>query len=368
MTEPINATDPEGWNDVELTGDPFLVLGRRRGRKIECYRLDLHEDLFDDLRVVCDQARQLALTTRSRPYEPNAELEGGEEHFDLAVHALPDRNGPALDSPAKPSRSDPGTVGSGPARVNPSRGLKPEGQGSAEQEGASEAEESTLVTSLRRPDQLHKLTRPEFDDMRILLYAVCWQQSDGTWVAFVRKTNPRQVFHPGRRWCQYSETLKRVQNAPSFVYDDQIDAIIKADRIAGFSASTMKNLFNDVGLAMTEVPAYVSAAAERIEETLPLSGQSQSALLALGQRRQSIAVRLYALGARLDELASEAALTTERYQEVIGDDEEAAKLIVNGEFDFDEEGALVFLDVIEGRYFDDDWTGIPRRADRWSRR
>jgi hypothetical protein len=37
-------------------------------------------------------------------------------------------------------------------------------------------------------------------------------------------------------------------------------------------------------------------------------------------------------------------------------------------FSFGEDEVSTFLDALEGRYFEDDWTGEPRRADRFSTR
>lgn len=39
------------WNGVDLAGEPRFLLGRRKSSKtIEVRRVDVHQDLFDDLR------------------------------------------------------------------------------------------------------------------------------------------------------------------------------------------------------------------------------------------------------------------------------------------------------------------------------
>ena len=108
--------------------------------------------------------------------------------------------------------------------------------------------------------------------------------------------------------------------------------------------------------------------ARLLAEYIPMSDRCVESLQTLGKRRQSIATRLYGLSARLQELQGANALTKERFKEIVKDDPRALAIIENDRFDFDEEGGNIFLDVIEGRYFDDGWTGNHRRADRYSAR
>jgi hypothetical protein len=123
---------------------------------------------------------------------------------------------------------------------------------------------STLLESLRNPGSLDVISRADFLNFGPLFYGISWQQPDLTWVTFVRKTNPRLLFKPGRRWCQYGDTLKRVSEDPTFVFDDDIDVIVGPSGVIGFSASALKNLFTDLHLAQGEVPRYVLAASATI--------------------------------------------------------------------------------------------------------
>lgn len=74
------------WTDIDLSGDPRLVVGRRsRPKRLEAERVDLHEDTFPVLREIAGAALGSLDGTTPRPYEPFAELEIGEEHFELDV-------------------------------------------------------------------------------------------------------------------------------------------------------------------------------------------------------------------------------------------------------------------------------------------
>jgi hypothetical protein len=63
-------------------------------------------------------------------------------------------------------------------------------------------------------------------------------------------------------------------------------------------------------------------------------------------------------------------LSIDPVRQVLENHEVAFEDLINedGEFIFEEPYAPVFLDVIEGRWFEDDWTGERRRADRFSQR
>jgi hypothetical protein len=354
----MSATSPpldHDWQAVDLSGDPHLVLGRRKGRGIEAARLDVHIDLFADMREACLSALQTIATTRGRAYEPNAQIETGEEHFLFSVADL------ASLIPQPSSETN--------AKVDDGLNELAESAESNVRDASPAAFYPALLGCLRDPGSLNLLTRSDFFRFTPLFYAIMWQQSDDKWVSFIRKTNPRQFFKAGRRWCQYSDALKRVPTEPTFVLEQQVDVVVNAGIIVSFSGSVIKTLFSDLRLVHAEVPSYVHAASETIREHVPLTEQSIESLNAAGKKLQSVATRLYGLSTRLNELKEHGTLTSDRYREIARDDERALGVLDSaGRFDFDEDGAMIFLDIIEGRYFEDDWTGSPRRADRFSQR
>ncbi len=344
------------WASIGLSGDPHIVLGRRVGDGIAAARIDVHEDLHNQIREVCRNAIGRVSSTARRVYEPSAELEAGEEHFVLTVQQLQHLVG---------NSRNPGS-GRDASETDDS---DEEATMSPVVENAEGDEEPALIECLRNPVAHQLATRAEFRGFHPFFYAMCWQVRDGTWISFIRKTNPQQFFKAGRVWCQYADTLKRIEIQPTFALDPQVDVIVHGDRVVSFSRSALDFLFTDVRLAQSGVRTQVGEISEAISDNIPLSEQSMQALVAAGRRRKSVANRIYGLSARLRELQESETLTTERYREIAAGDEAALRLLGSDDrLDFDEAGAVTFLDVIEGRYFEDDWTGSPRRADRFSSR
>jgi hypothetical protein len=350
-----SASNRLNWRAVDLSGDPHIILGRREKGGIEAVRLDIHEDLHATVRQVCSAAIQHINHTESREYEPHAALEAGEQHFILTTERLKNL---AL-----------GLDGASNGSQQSGKSARDSGEVQELKHLDATAEDPALITCLANPP-VHRLAeREEFLTFDPFFYAIAWQQSSGSWVSFIRKTNPQQFFKVGRIWCQYTNTLKQVQTQPTFALDSQIDVVLAGNNLAGFSVSALNFLFTDVRLVQTGVPTQVAEISQAISETIPLSNQSIESLIALGKKFKSVANRLYGLSARLRELQEHDSLTTERYREIAKNDDQALSLLgLDGQLDFDEAGAHIFLDVIEGRYFEDDWTGSPRRADRYSRR
>lgn len=344
MTEHKDQT----WSNIDLSGDPHLVLGKRRGRGITAVRVNLHANLHGPMRTVCQKAIYDTQTTRPRAFDSNAALEGGEEHFRLTVDDV--------------------------HRLN--EGIDPGAQGQERQSATlvesgapPDREDFALVGCLRDPAAHPLVKSSEFKEFQPFFYAVCFQLKDGSWISFLRKTNPQQFFRLGRLWCQYGNALKQTDQQPTFALDPAIDVIMCGDNLAGFSENAMKFLFTDAKLARSAVPDQVELLRQAIEGELPLSNKSISSLISAGARRNTIATRIYGLRARLDEVQELGPLDVSRFRKIAGGDEDVLGLINEGdELDFDEEHAETFLDFIEGRYFADDWTGTDRRADRWSKR
>ncbi len=344
------------WASTDLSGDPHIVLGRRSRGGITAARIDVHEDLHEQVREVCRDAIQKAGETTRRVYEPNAALEAGEEHFALTIQQLQQR--------VRSFRNlSPGRATSATDDLDEEMAMSP---AAADAEGG---EDPALIACLRNPVAHRLATRQEFQGFNPFFYAVCWQLRDRTWISFIRKTNPQQFFKVGRVFCQYADTLKRIDTQPTFALDPQVDVISHGDHLLSFSGSALNLLFTDIRLVQSGVPAHVDEISEAISDNMPLTEQSMQALVSAGVRLKSVAIRIYGLSTRLRELQESGTLTTERYREIAAGDEKALRLLgSDDQLDFDEAGAHTFLDVIEGRYFEDDWTGSPRRADRFSSR
>jgi hypothetical protein len=327
------------WQDVQTDGDPHLILGRRQGkREIEAVLVELHEDLFAEVRGICEQALAKLTNTKPRTYEPNAEVDRDAHHFVLRLDALPDQPAPPRSRSAGKDAPD--------ADDNPDR-------------------TAALVKTLRNPGSLQPVDATRLSDFTAIFYSLAYQQDDDTWAHFITKVNPRRVLKRGRIWTQFGDMLRRSE-APALVLEPNVDVILTSTILAGFGATAIKNLFTDVHLVMRDVPVYVENIAEALGGTMPFSTAAKEALLAHVGRKVSVAARLYRLQERIPSLD----LKPDRVREIlIGHGIDPDRLVGrDGDFSFDETGASDFLDVVEGRFFEDDFTGEPRRADRFSTR
>lgn len=326
--------------EVTFNGTPHLVLGRRRGRRdMEAVRVVLHEDLHESLWELCVNALGRTQTGRVRSYEPNAELELGEEYFLLDLDEIPEQ----------------------PQSSSSTRGA------SQAIEDGNQDRTAALLRVLRDVGVLEILDPRQLPGFAtVLFYSIAWQQPDDSWVHFIRKANPRLIFKPGLNWLGFGDTLKKIAD-PAMVIDDLVDMILTADHLAAFSGQHLKTLFTDVHIVLRDVPKYVETVANILDsESIGITDDAKSALLAAAKDRVSFAGRLYRLQERLLEIKLDLEnlgrildLHTIDIEDLVDD---------QGRLHFDKQQAELFLDVLDGRLFKDDWTGELRRADRYSRR
>ncbi|MEZ7127746.1 hypothetical protein ACBR40_20660 [Nonomuraea sp. AD125B] len=330
---------PRAFDEITLDGTPYLVLGRRAGQRgMQAKKIIINEALHDPLWELSLNALERVRASNSRPYEPNAELER-EEFFLLDLDEIPEQ-------PEKlPSRR----------------------KSDLPAEDHNEDRTAALIRALRDVGVLDTLAPYELPHFPTpIFYSIAWQQANDTWVHFIRKTNPRVVFKPGLRWFGYGDTLKKIED-PAMVIDDRVDMILTSDHLAAFNGLHLKTLFTDVHIVLQDVPKYVETIAKVLdEESIGITGDARAALLAASKRRVSFAARIFHLQERLPEIG----LNLDRLGTVLDRHAIDVSSLLDGEgrLHFGEEQAGLFLDVLDGRYFKDDWTDEPRRADRYSRR
>ena len=325
---------PTTWEAIDLSGDPRFVAGwRSGGKRLDAHRFKLHNEVFPTLRDLCTPALDFAKEAQGRPFEPFAGLEEGEQYSVQDISALPPRP-PTKQSPAAES-------------------------------GTSEQDTADLVRLIRVGDALDEATREDMDERRYSFYAICWPMQS-TMIGFVSKSSPIATLQPGVRYFQYGETLKTAER-PDLALREGADLIVAVDEIAIIRPFAFTTLLGDVGVSFQSVPDDVKKIRDALSSSIPLSSSACDVLTAKAQHLSSLARRLRLLPQRLEALGK---LDTKKVRASMkrhGVDP-GELLNTNGQFTFPPEGVEVFLDVIEGRYFEDDLGDESRRADRYSRR
>lgn len=308
------------WSDIQLAEDPRLLIGSRsRPRHLDAARVELHVDTFQTLRSIASSALATLSSTVGRDYEPFAELEEGEEHF------VADVNTP------EPGDDDSATA--------------------------------DILHLLRAVDDLSTLDARNLVDQRSLFYALCWPAPGGG-TAFVKKTDPARAVRNSRSFI-FRDALRRTDN-PNMILSDSTDFVVCNGTAGILRPTPFRQLFSDIDVALSEVPRYVSAVRLALRGSIPLSDDATETLERVVAQRPSFALRLRRLSVRLTEIQ----LTRETLLEAATRHLDDAGALINdsGELEFDQASVAVFLDLAEGRLFEDDFSGQHRRADRFSSR
>jgi hypothetical protein len=182
-------------------------------------------------------------------------------------------------------------------------------------------------------------------------------------IAFVRQYNPQRGFDPGRLLGVYGDTLKRI-NDPVFNFDLQFDVVVAHDEVAVLKATAFQRVFADVNVVASEVPAHVETLQSALN--VVVSPVSTIVLTASCQDRLRMASRLKKL-ARQPHLTL---VTPESIRAALQRHEFAPDRLGSGDdialTTLDD--VRVFLDVLEKRYYEEDFTGDHMRADNASPR
>ena len=306
------------WTRIDLIGDPRLAVGRRpRARHLEAERVDLHQDTFPVLRDIAGAALEALENTTRRSYEPYAELEIGEEHFelDLADDATPDE--PVAD----------------------------------------------LTQIVRVVDDLPNVDARNLSDQNNLFYAICWP-SDAGGTGFVTKADPARAVRHGR-FFQYRDALRAI-DTPDLILSDSTDFVIHEGWRGILKPTSFRLLFADIDIALRDVPKYVATIKLALATSVPLTDAAAVALEAVVSRRPSFAARLRRLSGRLGQVPI--SVESARAAAMRHLDDPDLLLNAEGRLEFGENEVAVVLDLLEGRLFEDDFSGERRRADRYSTR
>jgi hypothetical protein len=182
-------------------------------------------------------------------------------------------------------------------------------------------------------------------------------------IAFVRQWNPQRGFSPGRLLLAYQDTLSRVDD-PLFNFDMTFDLVVAPDEIVVLSTTAFNRVFADLDLLGAQVPDQATQLNTDLGKKLSATGLEF--LTTTCQSRPRLAQRLRRV-AQAAHLASvtEDSLSDALERHGLGRDRFGSGPEVELQSTDD---VVVFLDMLEQLYFEADFTGEPRRADRYSTR
>lgn len=315
------------WPDLNFEEDPRLIIGYRKPNgKIECYRIRLHEDTFNEFREIATSTISRLDTKQPRPYEKFGALEE-DEYFILDNSSIPNK-------PAQKQRNDPGTE-----------------------------EIASALAMVADTDRHPKLSSDAIrSPLKMNLYMISYPIGS-SYIGFVRQTNPQRSISPGYRYFQYGDNLKRI-NKPDFVFDNWIDLIIGPEKVVILSDTVVQMLFRDVELVMESVVENMTVVVDAFQDQLPLAPQGIEVLRNFCDRGPRNAKRLYDL---VHDRLTDLNLDSENIIQALSK-HGLDHLMSNGELNLTDESVPSFFDFIEGRLYHDDHTHEPRRADRYSKR
>lgn len=320
------------WPEIDFDADPrFILGGRGNDRVLWAQRIDVKANTKSTLSDICQREWAKLRETERRVYEPYAALERGEQHFALEIGDLPD--------PVRRRRLEENAVDD------------------------REPVTARLVELVRNVDTLDPLGADDLEGYRYIFYGICFPTSDGDRVGFVKKSNPRASLGPKRHFMHLDDRLELVET-PDIALDDDIDVFVTPMFVATTNGNAFKDLLNDVQVALQAVPANVKAIRRKLSKKVPLTAGAATALEEAARKKVSYARRLHLLPSRIDAVElNPVNIRAECKRHAI-----ASLVDKNGRFDFDTTAAGLFLDLVEGRYFEDTLGNERRRADRFSRR
>jgi hypothetical protein len=310
----------------------MLVGWRESHQRLNALRVKLHQEVYRDLAELCRPAVSRIQDYKERPYENFAALDD-QEYFWYEHMKLPKR---------PPSRkSDEG-----------------------DSEAATEDETADLVRLVKSVDALVEATRDELGESGYSFYAICWPHRRAK-IGFVSRLNPMSTLRPGYRYFRYGDAMNSVEH-PDFALREGADLVVGSEGTAILTNFAFESLLGDVGVTFQDVKRDMALLRRALSKSIKLTVKAEHALQAEASRTRTNAKRLRLLPERLKLIT----LTPRKLRMSLAAHKINPALVLdnNNEFSFDQKGVEVFLDAIEGRYFEDDLGGEKRRADRYSKR
>ncbi|MGY1603101.1 hypothetical protein [Geodermatophilus sp. SYSU D00815] len=308
--------------------DPRLIVGWRAEKgSLAARRVPLDRSVVEDLRAIATDTVQLLASSEARSYEPHAKLEQREEHFTVPITDLPTKPGEQADDDGDPS----------PATA-------------------------ALLHITSAPDELEPVSPDALEDRTYLFYGLVFDDVDSKPVVLLKKADPVRAARQGRVALLGRNVLHRA-DPPTLTLAHDIDIVATATHLLVLRKSAFDTILNDVRIAMQDVDTNVERTATALRTAVRLNEKAEASLAAFAHRRPSYAVRLRLLPDRLNGIS---VTPDEVRARLIAMGNQPGDLLDGDEFSFPQNRVPLFLDLLEGRHFDDEWTGQRMRADRMS--
>ncbi len=333
-------SSPTKWGDVKLGKGVRLLLGWRDDEgDLDATPVQLSSDAAEEFRRTCIAFLKGIGSYERRQYDGEAALDD-EEYF-----AVP------LAHEEEEDEADGEDTNDGDAQGGL---LFPEETVAA----------STLVTLVREAfERDDALTRDELNGTWLFFVVVTEQSGASQPVGFVRQFNPNRGYSPGKFLTTYADKLKPVTD-PVLNFDFSFDVVIGSGELAVFRTTGFERVFSDLNVAATKVPEHTDQIADAVGV-----GISQESILylkaACGVRpRYAKRLRKIAQSKHLPKISSEAFKKALKRHGLPEDRFGSGKdLKISDPADIGP-----FLDLLEQRYYETDFTDEHKRADRSSAR
>jgi len=327
---------PKDWAALKLGNGVRLLLGWRDGRRdLDARPVRISTDIATAMIAACRRSLDGVATLDRRIYSGIPALEH-DQYLSLTITA-----------------SDAGTPDNNANDQLQTEGMLPE-------EAAATGQLLQVVDGAFEADDW--LTKDELAGGSWLFYVVVVDLDDDGAIAFVRKYNPQRGLKAGRlQVAARGNTLTRFDH-PLFNFDFDFDLIIAPDEIAIFNVTAFNSVFADIELAKIHVSEHVATMTTGL--ALNLTSTAEALLRKECETRVSLANRVRRL-AHLNYLGSVTRATLrdalDRHQMPRDRLGSAQKVRLATRADVE-----VFFDLVEGLYYEADFTGEGRRADRFS--
>lgn len=302
-----------------LNKDPGLIIGWRDApRSLQAGTVPLDQNTFGTMREVCHRTLGFIAGAQKVPYHPQGSIDRREEYFWISVSNLP-----------KPP--------SAPAGGSP------------------------LLIEILKSSSLEPLDMDMLGGEKPFTFYAITFKSGNRRIAFIKKTDPKRVIEKGSVFLRYGESLKKV-STPHLVLESDIDLVVTNSDVYIINRVAFEQLLSDYHVATHQVAQHVSQVAGAFGASISLTPAAQDALTRVCESRPALASRLRDLPSRISRINLN---VTKLRNELRKHGASNSLLLTGNKLDFTEDNVNAFLDIMEGRWFEDDLGRENRRADRY---